>query len=42
MPTLKKFAPLIILAMFITGGYFVMQGMDRAVNMTKEKKDIKK
>jgi len=42
----QKIAPLIILLMFATGMYFMMQGMDNAVNMakgtSKPKKEIKK
>ena len=39
---LQKFTPLIILALFATGMYLMMQGMDNAVEMTKVKKEIKK
>jgi len=39
---LKKLTPLIVLALFVLGGYFMMQGMDNAVDMTKPKKEIKK
>lgn len=35
---LKKLAPLIILAMFAIGFYFMKQGMDNAVNMAKPQK----
>ena len=38
----QKFAPLIILALFATGMYLMMQGMNKAVEMTKTKKEIKK
>ena len=38
----QKFAPLIILAMFATGMYFMMQGMDNAVKMAKPEKETKK
>ena len=38
----QKLAPLIVLALFGFGVYLMMQGMDNAVNMTKEKKEIKK
>ena len=38
----QKLAPLIVLALFITGMYFMIQGMDNAVEMTKPKKEIKK
>lgn len=39
---LKKLTPLIVLAFFALGAYFMMQGMDNAVEMTKAKKEIKK
>ena len=39
---LKKLTPLIVLALFAIGAYFMMQGMDNAVEMTKAKKEIKK
>jgi len=39
---LQKLAPLIILALFATGLYFMIQGMDNAVEMTKSKKEVKK
>jgi len=39
---LQKLAPLIILALFATGLYFMIQGMDNAVEMTKTKKESKK
>ncbi len=42
MSILKKFIPIIILAIFITGGYFIKQGMDNAINMTKKKHVIKR
>jgi len=38
----QKLAPLIVLALFVTGMYFMLQGMDNAVEMTKTKKEIKK
>ena len=38
----QKLAPLIVLALFITGMYFMIQGMDNAVEMTKTKKEITK
>jgi len=38
----QKFAPLIILAMFTIGMYFMMQGMDNAANMGKTTKETKK
>jgi len=34
----QKLAPLIVLAIFVTGMYFMLQGMDKAVNMTKTEK----
>ncbi len=33
----QKLAPLIVLALFVTGMYFMLQGMDKAVNMAKPK-----
>ncbi|SFV69659.1 hypothetical protein MNB_SV-13-916 [hydrothermal vent metagenome] len=39
---MQKLAPLIILALFATGMYFMMQGMDNAVAMTKEKVEVNK
>lgn len=39
---LKKLTPLIVLALFTLGAYFMIQGMDNAVEMTKTKKEIKK
>ncbi len=42
MQILKKYIPLIILAIFLIGGYFIMNGMNRAISMTKEKHEIKK
>jgi len=38
MPTLKKLTPLIVLAIFVIGGYFIKIGMDNAVDMSKPKK----
>jgi len=38
----QKLAPLIVLALFVTGMYFMIQGMDNAVEMTKTKKEITK
>ena len=35
MPLLKKLAPLFILALFASGAYLMMKGMDNAVAMTK-------
>ena len=37
---IKKLTPLIVLIMFAIGAYFMMQGMDKAVDMTKPKKDM--
>jgi uncharacterized protein (UPF0333 family) len=34
---LQKLAPLIVLALFAVGVYFMMQGMDKAVHHTKVK-----
>jgi ABC-type dipeptide/oligopeptide/nickel transport system permease subunit len=39
---LKKLTPLIVLAIFALGAYFMMKGMDQAVDMTQSKKEIKK
>ena len=39
---LKKLTPIIILALFTLGAYFMIQGMDKAVDMTQPKKEIKK
>jgi len=33
----QKLAPLIVLALFVTGMYFMIQGMDNAVKNTKVK-----
>jgi len=38
----QKLAPLIVLALFLAGMYFMMQGMDNAVEMTQTKKEIQK
>ena len=38
----QKFAPLIILGMFVVGMYLMMQGMEKATHMTKVKHEIKK
>ena len=38
----QKLAPLIVLVLFATGMYFMMQGMDNAVEMAKPKKETKK
>lgn len=38
----QKLTPLIVLALFLTGLYFMIEGMDNAVEMTKTKKEIKK
>jgi len=34
---LQKFAPLIILALFLLGAYFMMKGMDHATQLAKPK-----
>lgn len=39
---MKKLTPLIILVLFGLGAYFMMQGMNKAIHMTKEKHEIKK
>ena len=39
---LKKLTPLIVLAMFAIGGYFMVKGMDNAVKMSKPQEEIKK
>ncbi len=39
---LQKLVPIIVLALFAGGVYFMIQGMDNAIAMTKEKKEIKK
>ena len=41
MPSLKKLTPLIVLAIFVIGGYFIKKGMDNAIDMTKTKKEVK-
>jgi len=33
----QKLAPLIVLALFVAGMYFMIQGMDKAVEMTTAK-----
>ena len=33
----QKLAPLIVLALFVVGMYFMIQGMDNAVEMTTAK-----
>jgi len=38
----QKFAPLIILGIFAIGMYFMMQGTQKALHMTKVKHEIKK
>jgi hypothetical protein len=38
----QKLAPLIILAMFAIGAYFMLQGMHNATNMAKGKKEVTK
>ncbi len=37
----QKLAPLIVLAMFAIGAYFMVQGMHNATNMAKSKKETK-
>ena len=37
----QKIAPLIILAMFAIGAYFMVQGMHNATHMSKNKKEVK-
>jgi hypothetical protein len=39
--TIKKLTPLIILALFVVGLYFMMKGMDNAVAMTKTKVEVR-
>ena len=39
---LKRLTPLIILILFAIGVYFMMQGMNNAIDMTKNKKEINK
>lgn len=39
---MKKLTPLIVLALFVLGAYFMMKGMNKAFHMTKEKHVIKK
>lgn len=41
---LQKLTPLIVLALFVTGMYFMIQGMDNAVEITTpgHKPEIKK
>jgi len=36
----QKLAPLIILALFAVGAYFMIKGMDNAVQMGKPKKSV--
>jgi len=38
----QKLAPLIILGLFSAGMYFMMQGTEKALHMTKIKHEIKK
>jgi len=33
----QKLAPLLVLALFVTGMYFMIQGMDNAVELAKPK-----
>jgi hypothetical protein len=37
----QKLAPLIVLAMFAIGAYFMIQGMHNATNMSKNKNEVK-
>ncbi len=34
----QKLAPLIVLALFVIGAYFILQGMNHAIDMAKPKK----
>ena len=38
----QKLAPLIILGLFATGMYFMMQGTQKALDMTKTKHEVGK
>jgi len=38
----QKLAPLLVLAMFAVGAYFMVQGMQNATDMAKSKKEVKK
>ena len=38
----KKFAPLLILAMFVVGAYFMIQGMEKATALAHPQKIDKK
>ena len=38
----QKLTPLIVLAMFAIGAYFMMQGMHNATQMAKGKKEVAK
>ena len=37
---LRKYTPLIILALFVAGSYFIIKGMNRASQMTSPKTGI--
>ena len=39
---LKKLTPLIVLAMFALGAYFMVKGMDNAVKLSKPQEEVKK
>jgi len=39
---LKKLTPLIVLAMFALGAYFMVKGMDNAIALSKPQKEVKK
>ena len=38
----QKIAPLLVLLMFAVGAYFMVQGMQNATNMAKNKNEVKK
>jgi hypothetical protein len=38
----QKIAPLIVLAMFAVGAYFMLQGMHNATNMAQSRPEVKK
>ena len=38
---MKKFIPLIVLALFILGAYFMIKGMNNAVKITQPKHKFK-
>jgi len=39
---MKKLTPIFILGIFVIGMYFILQGMNKAVAMSKSKVEIKK